>query len=415
MAKINFSKIASRVLSEQTDEKKITEYKDFFKKYLIKVKNAEAVLHELNLLYFEFFNFKLKPVLALDLMKKELELKAERFLTGNFQNEVAEVYNKKLPRKNSKTQNLDDKPLWAQILVDILSVPGQIDVHEAEQWKYKTSFLLFLHNCLYHTGLHPLINNREADIYKRYNLHLEHDFKSKVKQADYKILIGIDKLQNDFLAPYEKRKPILLNGKLIPHKNIHRLKITSTLLLDDEIELFAKKKKFCWTVGEKNELLFTENCLDETDTLLRNPFLLEKELSFRNNSTYFVDPERIVQLSKIKNKNFDLIKLVQLCKELNDVSVGANHFSSSYLVRTIIDHVPPVFGVSNFNEVANNYTGGTRSFKKSMLNLNTSLRNIADNNIHSQIRDKEILPTPVQSDFTPDLDLLLSEIVRILK
>ena len=50
-----------------------------------------------------------------------------------------------------------------------------------------------------------------------------------------------------------------------------------------------------------------------------------------------------------------------------------------------------------------------------MLNLDNSLRNIADNNIHSQVRKKEVLPTTTQVDFTPELDLLLSEIVRKLK
>lgn len=68
-----------------------------------------------------------------------------------------------------------------------------------------------------------------------------------------------------------------------------------------------------------------------------------------------------------------------------------------------------------FSEVANNYSGGTKSFKKAMKNLDTSSRNIADNNIHSQIRAKEILPTSNQIDFSQELDLLLSEIIRIAK
>ena len=106
---------------------------------------------------------------------------------------------------------------------------------------------------------------------------------------------------------------------------------------------------------------------------------------------------------------------MQLCKELNQVSTVANILSPSLLVRAIIDHIPPVFECKNFSEVANCYKGGTKSFKKSMITLDNSLRNIADNTIHSQIRKKEVLPTSLQSDFTPELDLLLSEIFRILK
>ena len=40
---------------------------------------------------------------------------------------------------------------------------------------------------------------------------------------------------------------------------------------------------------------------------------------------------------------------------------------------------------------------------------------MADHNIHSQARKKEVLPKPTQIDFTPELDLLLSEVVRKLK
>ena len=40
---------------------------------------------------------------------------------------------------------------------------------------------------------------------------------------------------------------------------------------------------------------------------------------------------------------------------------------------------------------------------------------MADHNIHSQAREKEVLPTTIQIDFTTELDLLLSEVVRKLK
>ena len=50
-----------------------------------------------------------------------------------------------------------------------------------------------------------------------------------------------------------------------------------------------------------------------------------------------------------------------------------------------------------------------------MKHLNNSLKNIANSYLHIQIREKEILPTEKQVNFSPDLDLLLSEIVRILQ
>jgi hypothetical protein len=40
---------------------------------------------------------------------------------------------------------------------------------------------------------------------------------------------------------------------------------------------------------------------------------------------------------------------------------------------------------------------------------------MADPDIHSQAMEKEVLATTTQIDFTPELDLLLSEVVRKLK
>jgi hypothetical protein len=50
-----------------------------------------------------------------------------------------------------------------------------------------------------------------------------------------------------------------------------------------------------------------------------------------------------------------------------------------------------------------------------MEHLDKSLRKIADAHLHPQIRKKEILPNKTQVNFSNDLDVLLSEIVRILK
>lgn len=81
------------------------------------------------------------------------------------------------------------------------------------------------------------------------------------------------------------------------------------------------------------------------------------------------------------------------------------------LCRAINDRIPPIFGLNSFNEVDNNY--GTKSFKKNMLNLNNSLRNIADSYLHQTIRKKESLPNKTQIDFKNDLDVLIAEILRI--
>ena len=129
----------------------------------------------------------------------------------------------------------------------------------------------------------------------------------------------------------------------------------------------------------------------------------------------YVSVERILELKSLPKDQWDFSKLVQLCVELNEVSgIGKANYATAMLVRAIVDHVPPIFGSGNFNQLAANY-GGSSSFKKSMQHLNGSMRNIADGMLHEQIRRKESLPSPQQVDFRQDLDRLLGEIVRISK
>ena len=132
-----------------------------------------------------------------------------------------------------------------------------------------------------------------------------------------------------------------------------------------------------------------------------------------NNKPYFVDPMRIDELKKIKSSKFDFKKLILFCEELNSCSSSSLFSSMAMVQRAIIDHVPPIFGCKNFAEVSNNYSGGSKSFKAQMAKLDESLRKIADQHLHTHIRSSESLPTRVQVDFSSDIDVLLSEIVRI--
>ena len=50
-----------------------------------------------------------------------------------------------------------------------------------------------------------------------------------------------------------------------------------------------------------------------------------------------------------------------------------------------------------------------------MQNLNSSLKNIADIYLHQTIRNSETFPNKTQIDFGKELDVLLEEIVRLLK
>ncbi len=129
---------------------------------------------------------------------------------------------------------------------------------------------------------------------------------------------------------------------------------------------------------------------------------------------FYVDPTRIRELQGIKNIGYDLTKLLQLLMEINSSYQNGNFFAVGLLIRALIDHVPPIFKQKSFIEVSNNYAG-SKSFKESMEHLEKSSRKIADQHLHCQIRNKEILPNKTQINFSNDLDILLAEIVRILK
>jgi len=132
------------------------------------------------------------------------------------------------------------------------------------------------------------------------------------------------------------------------------------------------------------------------------------------NKAPYVDSSRLAELRFITGQAWDVRRLIGLAEELNTAYANDCHMSVAMLVRAIADHVPPIFGCKTFNEVANNYSGA-RSFRGSMQYLNQSLRSVADAHLHVQIRPSEVLPTGAQVDFRADLDVLLGEVVRVLK
>ncbi|MCO6149538.1 hypothetical protein [Flavobacterium sp. NRK1] len=163
---------------------------------------------------------------------------------------------------------------------------------------------------------------------------------------------------------------------------------------------------FMW-VNEMGELIYDEKA--HTEFIVDQ---IKKENKDLGEGSVFVDPERIEQLKKINNLEFDLTKLVRKCIELNVAYSTKCYFSVGMLTRAIIDHVPPIFNKTTFTDVAGGH--GSKSFKDSMIHLDKSSRKIADSFLHTHIRKKEILPTKTQVNFSSDLDVLLGEIIRVL-
>lgn len=124
---------------------------------------------------------------------------------------------------------------------------------------------------------------------------------------------------------------------------------------------------------------------------------------------------RLAELRALTSSQFDFKKLIRLCEEINTVYGQGCYFAMAMLTRGLLDHVPPIFGKNSFGEVANSYSAGGRSFKEAMHHLENAARKVADAHLHMPIRKSETLPVAQQVNFAAQLDLLLSEIVRIMQ
>jgi hypothetical protein len=122
---------------------------------------------------------------------------------------------------------------------------------------------------------------------------------------------------------------------------------------------------------------------------------------------------RLTELRGLQSSELDFKKLVRLCEELNIAFREKCYFATAMLTRGVLDHVPPIFGKRNFDEVASNYGG--KSFKGTMQHLQNASRNVADGHLHQQMRKKESLPTAQQVNCGQQPDALLEEIVRITR
>jgi len=133
----------------------------------------------------------------------------------------------------------------------------------------------------------------------------------------------------------------------------------------------------------------------------------------RANGLTLISDTRIAELRALSSTQFDFRKLIRFCEEMNTTYSEGCYFATAMLTRGLLDHVPPLFGKSTFSEVANNYNGGGRSFKETMLHLENATRKVADAHLHMPIRKSETLPVAQQVNCAAQLDVLLSEIVRI--
>lgn len=221
-------------------------------------------------------------------------------------------------------------------------------------------------------------------------------------------------IEKIFMTIEEGGEKVFINGRYIEIKGFNTFKIYD-FCLRREISSKGDAKRLMEIerdiIGTKWGIpVFKHFGVDVTDQF---EIPESRSSAQKNDVEWFVDLDRIEELRKIVNPNFDLTRLIKKCEELNNSYSNGSFFSTSLLTRSIIDHIAPIFGKANFSEVSGSH--GSKSFKESMSHLDKSSRKIADAYLHTHIRNKEVLPNKTQVNFSRDLDVLLAEIVRVLK
>jgi hypothetical protein len=195
-----------------------------------------------------------------------------------------------------------------------------------------------------------------------------------------------------------------INYQLNKYKDpLDWLKRMKALLYDNEDEFRSFNYKI---------YLEFQQIIDAGIRQLNEPKNQTKRSENKNNGD-FVNVDRIEELTSLTSDKFDLKKLIRYCEEINICYQSEAYLAVAMLTRALIDHIPPLFGASDFQNAYGQ--NGTRSFKEHMTHLDKSLRKIADNYLHSHIRKTETLPNNTQVNFSQDIDVLIAEIIRILK
>lgn len=132
----------------------------------------------------------------------------------------------------------------------------------------------------------------------------------------------------------------------------------------------------------------------------------------------YVAPVRIAELQALQDPTWDPRRLIRMLQELNLAHANDMNMATAMLLRAVTDHVPPIFGKAAFAQVAAQHTAGPgegRSFKGAMAPLAESMKHIADGLLHVHIRPTETTPSTTQVDYRQSLDVLLGEVVRLLR
>jgi len=161
-----------------------------------------------------------------------------------------------------------------------------------------------------------------------------------------------------------------------------------------------------------------ESCIEQLELLAPPAALLpdiEAALELRDagglsagTNLWIVAPDLITRLAEVESDRVDIASLVRMCKEINSSHEHGNVLAAVLLMRTVLNHVPPVFGYQAFEQVV---AAQKKSLKESFDHLENGLRKIADFHAHRRIGAFESYPSVAQVEpFKPQFELLLQQV-----
>ncbi len=163
---------------------------------------------------------------------------------------------------------------------------------------------------------------------------------------------------------------------------------------------------------EINDLYSAYEAKAELDALIPD---IEAALEFADDAgvssggnTWIVESGLIARLAQKKSDAADVGSLVKMCREINSSFAHGNILATALLMRTVLNHVSPVFGHDTFSQVAANVG---KSLKESFEHLENGLRKVADFHAHRKIAASESYPSVAQVEpFRPQFELLLQQV-----
>jgi hypothetical protein len=168
---------------------------------------------------------------------------------------------------------------------------------------------------------------------------------------------------------------------------------------------------------EVNDLYSAYDAKAELDALIPD---IEAALEFADDAGVssganrrIVESGLIARLAEKKSGAVDVGSLVKMCREINSSYAHGNILATALLMRTVLNHVPPVFGHDTFSQVVAN---AGKSLKESFEHLENGLRKVADFHAHRKIAAAESYPSVAQVEpFRPQFELLLQQVEARLK